>query len=121
MKRTAILLLIVFSLFSCSKEKQQGIVGSWTEEANYVSDGNGNFNWQPAGSYPAQLHFSADGKYQWIQYDAMQSDTYSYTAASGEVILGSQAINSIKANQADAVTLIIDRPVPGEKTRFRKN
>lgn len=120
MKRALPIFFLLFTLLSCSKEKQPGIVGTWTEEANYVQDATGNYSWQPASVYPIQLNFHADGKYQWLQFDAMQTDSYQFAPASGEVKLGNASM-TLKLSQPDASVLIMDRPVAGEKIRFRKN
>ena len=63
MKRSFPLFFISIFFFSCQKDKQSTIVGSWTEISDCIRDNSGAFDCSDAPRFPLRLTLSEDGKY----------------------------------------------------------
>lgn len=95
MKRSVILFFSLIIFFSCKKEKNESIIGSWIEEASYSMDQSGQFTWQPASRFPLHMTFTGNGQYHAFNCVPAEGGTYSYNPLTKELkLIPSGSVNS---------------------------
>ena len=78
-KKFKSILLISLFVFSCEKEKDASIVGSWEQISLYSPDSSGQFSWSSIiDVYPPRLLLTADGYYNFVYRDPLGGGIYSY-------------------------------------------
>jgi hypothetical protein len=112
MRRLSALLLIPVLLFSCQKEKDATIVGSWEQIARYSQDVSGQYSWSYVNdTYPYRITFTADGKYSVIFYEPMGEGKYQYDYATRQLRfedMSSGTISFSPVSYLDPDYLVID-------------
>jgi len=84
MKKALIFISLSILLFSCKKQSQASIVGSWIEVSAYA-ESNGQYSWGPASKFPLRLWFDTDGKYSAFNDVPAGKGNYSFDYSTREL------------------------------------
>ena len=120
MKKLLILFSIAAGLFSCQKNQQDSIVGSWYEVSAYRIDNAGQYGWGPATKFPLHLSFIANGKYSARNDAPAGHGSYQFNHSTNELKL--ETLNPVSSgtypvSQLDDNYLIIEYH-PNYKIKF---
>jgi hypothetical protein len=121
-KKLLSILFISILLFSCRKEKNITIVGSWRENAEYIKNSSGEFYWFSDLRFPLMLTLAGNGQYS--AFDDMPAGygNYQYNYSTHELKFEDPAgnLNVHIVSYLDENYLIIDYIYNNELFRKRK-
>jgi hypothetical protein len=102
MNKAVFFFTILFFFVSCTREKQPGIVGSWTETATYRQSVPGQFNWEYGARWATCITFTSDGHYSAFNDVPAGHGSYQFNAATRELKIN-------HANTGGISTCIVSR------------
>lgn len=127
MKQIITAAFITLTLLSCTKEKQESIVGVWVQTSVYSKDNTGNYYWSGTPSFPYILILNNDGSFSAWQCTPTGTGVYQYNHANRQITLDNRSSGNsetISVSALDDDQLILDYGVTsmGEyKIKFRRS
>ncbi len=76
--------------FSCKKEKEPSVIGSWVSISNYQEE-NGSFTWTPTNSFSQSITFNPDARFNTFIDIPTGGGTYVYDKRSAKIDLNYEA------------------------------
>ena len=100
MKNLFKILIIIFSVASCSKEKKHSIVGTWRLSAIYTEQSPGNLMWHEINPYGRTiiLNLNKEGNYSYFSDVPEGHGKYIYNYSTGDLTMIRAANNSTYVN-----------------------
>lgn len=83
-KVVTFLIISIFS-FSCQKDKQVKIAGTWREISTYSKNNSGEFYWSGAPRFPLTLVLTEDGKYSAQNDVPAGQGIYQYSSSTRQI------------------------------------